>query len=250
METNMFKTARKHETAVDLVLDQIKSLLMERKLKPGDRLPNEKELSEALGVSRGSIREAMKILSAYGLVEVKVGNGTFIAESPGSAIFDSFLSNFCVADNDIETMYESRYMFEVDILQLIMKHRTENGEYIKQMQNNLERLETAIKENASSDELLKLDLEFHYLMGKASCNAVMDQIYHFIMAILSNSIEAGIRKQNGEYILDNHKCILNVILKNDVTRIEEVITRSLNTWTYLQTPSKNKIVFSLSEENN
>lgn len=69
----LFKT-NKRESAVDIVVNNIKQLLVEQKLKPGDRLPNELEISEGLGVSRGSVREAMKILSAFGLVDVKVGN--------------------------------------------------------------------------------------------------------------------------------------------------------------------------------
>ena len=60
----LFKT-NKRESAVDIVVNNIKQLLVEQKLKPGDRLPNELEISEGLGVSRGSVREAMKILSAF-----------------------------------------------------------------------------------------------------------------------------------------------------------------------------------------
>ena len=63
--SNLFE-ASKRESAVDIVVNSIKQLLMERRLKPGDKLPNELEISEGLGVSRGSVREAMKILSAFG----------------------------------------------------------------------------------------------------------------------------------------------------------------------------------------
>ena len=68
---NLFK-ATKRESAVDIVVNSIKQLLADKKLLPGDKLPNELEISEGLGVSRGSVREAMKILSAFGpLAEVK-----------------------------------------------------------------------------------------------------------------------------------------------------------------------------------
>ena len=64
-------------------------LLIDRRLLPGDKLPSELEISEGLGVSRGSVREAMKILSAFGLVDIKVGNGTYVCESPGHGLIDS-----------------------------------------------------------------------------------------------------------------------------------------------------------------
>ena len=61
MEVQKLFKANKRESAVDIVVNNIKHLLMERKLKPGDRLPSESEISEGMGVSRGSVREAMKI---------------------------------------------------------------------------------------------------------------------------------------------------------------------------------------------
>ena len=70
MEVNELFRANKRESAVDLVVNNIKQLLIEKKLKPGDRLPSELEISEGMNVSRGSVREAMKILSAFGLVDL------------------------------------------------------------------------------------------------------------------------------------------------------------------------------------
>jgi len=58
-----YEKASKRESAVDIVVNNIKQLLIDRRLKPGDKLPSELEISEGLGVSRGSVREAMKILS-------------------------------------------------------------------------------------------------------------------------------------------------------------------------------------------
>ena len=74
--SNLFERNDRRQSAVDIVVNNIKQLLIDRKLKPGDRLPNELEISEGLCVSRGSVREAMKILSAFGLVDIRVGNGT------------------------------------------------------------------------------------------------------------------------------------------------------------------------------
>lgn len=73
MDINELFKKDKRESAVDIVVNNIKQLLIERKLKPGDRLPSELEISEGMGVSRGSVREAMKILTAFGLVDIRVG---------------------------------------------------------------------------------------------------------------------------------------------------------------------------------
>ena len=102
--SNLFE-ASKRESAVDLVVNSIKQLLMERTLKPGDKLPSELEISEELRVSRGSVREAMKILSAFGLVDIRVGNGTYVCETPGNTTMDSLLFSFFISNPQIDDIY-------------------------------------------------------------------------------------------------------------------------------------------------
>ena len=183
--TNYFHAA-KRESAVDLVVNHIKQLLVERKLKPGDRLPNELEISEGMGVSRGSVREAMKILSAFGLIEVKVGNGTYVSDAPGNSLIDSFLFSFYLTNPNLQEMYEFRRYVEIDILQLILQ-----------------------------EEMLANDLAFHRLLGKASCNVLMERIYSFIIDFMQDSIAETHKKQKGEFIYRTHKKIFDVIESNN-----------------------------------
>ena len=124
--SNLFQ-ATKRESAVDIVVNSIKQLLMDKKLLPGDKLPNELEISEGLGVSRGSVREAMKILSAFGLVDIRVGNGTYVSESPDSNLLDSLLFTYFVTNPDVNNLYEFRQIFETDIVELVIDHFDENS---------------------------------------------------------------------------------------------------------------------------
>ncbi len=114
--------AKTKVSAVDTVINQIKQLLIDKKLKPGEKLPSEMEICEGLGISRGSVREAMKILSALGIVEIKVGNGTFISEKPNSNMIDSLLFSFLISNPDISEMSEFRKLIELDIVELIIKN--------------------------------------------------------------------------------------------------------------------------------
>ena len=92
--------SEKRESTVDYIINTIKNLLLKRKLKPGDMLPSEAALSESLKVRRGSVREAMKILSAFGIVEVKRGDGTYIAETSSQSIIDPFLFKLILSGAD------------------------------------------------------------------------------------------------------------------------------------------------------
>lgn len=77
---DMFRVREGRPSAVEWVIEKIKELLIDQKLSPGDMIPNEISLAESLKVGRGTVREALKILSAYGVIEIKQGHGTFVKE--------------------------------------------------------------------------------------------------------------------------------------------------------------------------
>jgi DNA-binding GntR family transcriptional regulator len=72
---DIFAVREARPSAVEGVIEKIKALLIEQKLTPGDMIPNEISLAESLKVGRGTVRDALKILSAYGVVEIKQGYG-------------------------------------------------------------------------------------------------------------------------------------------------------------------------------
>ncbi len=75
---DMFAVDEKRLSSVEIVVEKVKELLISQKLKPGDMIPSEMDLAEGLKVSRSSVREAVKILTAYGVLEIRRGSGTFL----------------------------------------------------------------------------------------------------------------------------------------------------------------------------
>ena len=234
MEVNELFRANKRESAVDLVVNNIKHLLIEKKLKPGDRLPSELEISEGMNVSRGSVREAMKILSAFGLVDIKIGNGTYVCETPGNSLMDSLLFSFFVSNPDLENLYEFRHVFEIDVLEMILKHYDENGPERTALENNLNSLKEMMKTGATSQDLRENDLEFHRLLGSCTKNPLMERVYGFVIDFMEPSIIASHKNQKGEIVYQVHKSILDVIKARDYDQIDQVITDSVDTWSVLQ----------------
>ena len=228
MEVQKLFKANKRESAVDIVVNNIKHLLMERKLKPGDRLPSESEISEGMGVSRGSVREAMKILSAFGLVDVKVGNGTYVCEKPGSTLMDSLLLSFFVTNPDPEKLYELRQVIEIDVLEMILRHYDENTAERKALRENLNLLQKLIDKNLSLEQLKTIDLEFHHLMGSCTKN---------VLDFMEPTITATLKTHHGEITYQEHQKILEVIETQDYDHIHDVITDSVNTWSTRQQAS-------------
>lgn len=234
--SNLFQ-ASKRESAVDIVVNSIKQLLMNRRLKPGDKLPSELEISEGLGVSRGSVREAMKILSAFGLVDIRVGNGTYVCESPGNGLMDSFLFSFFATNPDVGSLYEFRQIFETDVLELILKHYDENLAERNEIKHNLADLAKLMEEDANPEALKENDLEFHRLLGSATHNPLVERVYNFIIDFMQPSITATHKNQKGEYVYDVHKDIVDLIETKDTSHISEVIKASVDTWSVLQFPA-------------
>lgn len=227
-------TTNKRESAVDIVINNIKQLLIDRRLLPGDRLPNELEIAEGLGVSRGSVREAMKILSAFDLVDIKVGNGTYVCEAPGNKLIDSLLFTFFITNPDMDSLYEFRRVFEVDILELVLKHYDENMEERAALEKNLVQLQYLIDNKASSDRILENDIEFHRLLGNACHNPMANKIYGFIMDSIRASISNTHKHQKGEYVLKAHQDIYQIITAKAYDRIDECIKSSADIWYGLQ----------------
>ncbi len=231
---NLFEHS-KRESAVDIVVNSIKQLLMERRLKPGDKLPTELEISEGLGVSRGSVREAMKILSAFGLVDIRVGNGTYVCESPENGLLDTFLFSFFMLNPNLENLYEFRCVLEADVLELILKHYEENYTERMALKESLKELEQLMdKAQAKPEELLQNDLEFHRLMGKATGNLLVERVYNFVIDFMEPSIKNTHKNQKGEYVYETHKKVLDIIETRDYEHVRDAVVVSVDTWSELQ----------------
>ena len=100
-------------------------MVVEKKLRPSDLIPSEHVLAKNLKTSRGSIREAMKILSAYGFVEIRHGAGTYISTAENQKIFDPILFKILVSDFDYRELIEIRDAMERGVIKLVIENATD-----------------------------------------------------------------------------------------------------------------------------
>src|SRR5690554_2813919 len=89
-EKNMLKKID-NKTVVEKIVEQITEAIISKQLKPGDKIPTELELIERFGVGRNSVREAIKMLSAQGVLEIRRGDGTYIAKEIYPSVIDSLV---------------------------------------------------------------------------------------------------------------------------------------------------------------
>ena len=175
---------KKKESAVDFVIKTFKEQLEKKELRPGDRIPNETELSEMLSVSRGSVREAMKILSALGVIDIQRGNGTFISQPDSLSSMDPVLFSFLLMSPTKKEIMDFRTAVEREVLYMAVQNA--DDEDIKNLRENLENFKSVSGDGQTLESLkLETDLTFHHLLGKATHNGFMERVYAFAMNYFS-----------------------------------------------------------------
>ncbi len=160
----------------EAAIEQIKELIMSENLEPGAQLPSERELVEALGVGRSSIREALRILEIMGLVEVLPGKGAFVRALTG----DLFIPLSEIVSTQKETLYhhfEARMVLEPAAAALAAKRAS--SQEVEQLRKNLR----TFKENLKKQNLIgiiRADIEFHRLVANATENRTIEILMNTI----------------------------------------------------------------------
>jgi DNA-binding FadR family transcriptional regulator len=223
----------KREEATDFVVKTIKRLLITKKLNPGDKLPNEYELSQSLKVSRGSIREAMKMLSAYGIVKIKRGDGTYIADTSDRISFDPLLFRL-INQGDVNELRELREMIELGIIKLAIQNATQ--EDIISLEKAYAYTAEKIRLGEFEDEvLIETELMFHTALGKATGNKLIQTIYNFVMDLYVPNIYKDKRDEIfGQEALNCHRPIIDSIISRNLKSGEKAIKHSVDVWKHLK----------------
>ncbi len=105
------------------IVKEIRDMIRQEKIKPGDRIPSERELAEKLQVGRSTLREALRSLELLGLIETRRGEGTFLSDHRNHQLVE-VLSTFILQDNKSrEDVWETRLMHEISAIQSICENK-------------------------------------------------------------------------------------------------------------------------------
>jgi GntR family transcriptional repressor for pyruvate dehydrogenase complex len=218
----MFKPI-KHAKVSDEIINQIKILIAQGKLKPGDRLPPERELVKEFGVSRPSLREALNSLVAMGFLEVK-GKRTF-TKSLTSENMQGPLSLPIKTDaQKIFDLIEVRKAIEAWGAFYAAHRATE--EDIKQLENIIEEMKKAFKEGQSWE---KQDADFHLGIAQTTHNTIQTHIMSTIYDLLRESVARVFRdRAKVKKLLDQHYRIFIAIKNHSSDKARERTLEHLN----------------------
>jgi len=204
-----------HVSVADAVVHQIESMLVAGVLKQGERLPSERDLAEALDVSRPKIREALKTLEARQLVEVRHGEGSFIARLTGTAMSPALMQLYSRHSHAFFDYLEYRRAQEAFAAELAAERATASDH--QRISASIERLQKAWEQGDDSSAR-EADFAFHSAIVDASHNAtlihMMGSIYDLTQqGLFYNRKYLKAIDGSGQKLLGQHKAIGKAILE-------------------------------------
>ncbi|MGE4287258.1 MAG: FadR/GntR family transcriptional regulator [Salinivirgaceae bacterium] len=225
---DIFQNLGNRQTLSQKIERTIENAIREKKLLVGSKLPTEREMCEAFGVSRTALREALRRLSARGLINIQKGSGMYVSEIRiEDAINTLNLYYDLKFDNNLlSQIIEVRRIFEPEIAKLAAKNRSE--ENIRELDKNLVDFKKCNHDNTQLEA--DLDNKFHLIIAKSSGNPIMQITMEPIYSLLPrmrNYIYGNIEGEK-ENTIKLHSLIIEAIRKKDVDATYELMKQHLN----------------------
>jgi len=216
-----FEGIRRNKVYEEVAL-QLERLIL-KKLKPGDKLPSERELAETLGVSRSSIRDAIRSLELMGLVAPRQGAGTVVCEVSAESLVSPLTGLLVRQKQHIAELLDFRKMLEPGLAARAATHAS--AEEIAEMEEILRRQEEKVgRGEIAVDE----DSEFHYRVAVASNNTVVLKLLDILMDLLRETRERSLQvKGRPQKSLAGHRRVLTAIKRHDAETAKVAMLRHI-----------------------
>jgi DNA-binding FadR family transcriptional regulator len=214
------------------IASRIEALVLSRALRPGDKLPSERELAESFGVSRPAVREALKLLKERGLVQARMGHGSFVAELGMDSVISSLSVASRLRNSTLGHLNEVRWNLEVHIAGLAAERAT--PEDLAKMETCLQAMEETIED---IPRFIREDMEFHAALAAATGNPIFLILSCSIIDLVQNMrlmLTTPVETALGQTF---HKRLLDCIRRKDPSGAREAMQKHLEHVARLGCPS-------------
>lgn len=211
-----------HSRTADAVVDRLEVLILQGILRPGDRLPPERDLAADLDVSRPILREALSVLEGRGLIVSRHGEGTFLADVAGTVFSEPLVDLIQRHGQAVADYFEFRREIEGWSARLAAERATDSDREI--LRRAIEAMAEAHQRGDAEAEA-ELDLDLHMRIGEAAHNIVLlhtlRSCYRLIAdGVFTHRARMFDRPNVREALLDQHRAIAEAILAGDGDRAE------------------------------
>lgn len=218
----MLKAVQKKRAYEDIV-KQIRGLIEKGRLKRGDQLPAERELTDTFKVSRATVREAILSLEATNLVQRRQGNGTYVIASSEEALVEPLASALFHEKDDIIDIFSIRKVIEPEVARLASEHAA--PEEIRELERILEHQGIEV---AKGGNTVQIDTEFHHLLARMAKNRVMERLLLALFDLLERTREKYLQsEERAEKSLQGHQAIVAAIRNGSGPGARQAMRRHL-----------------------
>lgn len=201
---------------VDNAVDAIRAEIVGNRWAVGEKLPNEARLSESLSISRGTVREAVRVLVSEGYLDTRQGSGTYVLSTA-----DASRPLTMARRADLRDQFEARLALDAEAARLAaIRH---NPAVISGLRSLL--AERGNFDGSNKAEFVARDLSFHKAVVAASRNSVLVNMYEFFSTLISETIEATLREELQEPDMAAHAAIVDAIASGDPDQAEAAVRR-------------------------
>lgn len=218
-----FGTFKKSAISEDITA-RLLTMIKEGELKPGAKLPPERELAEMMQVSRPSLREALRALSIMNIIEIRQGDGTYVTSLEPELLVEHLDFVFSLSDTTIVELFKARRIVEVGLAAMAAEQITD--EEIAKLEDCLTHSIENVDNHAA---FLQADVELHETIVDAARNPFlkrfMASIYHLGRASRSRTVEIpGVVNQ----VVEDHRAIVAAMKARDPEKARQAMLQHLN----------------------
>lgn len=201
----------KRQPVSEQVAQQLLSLIQSGNLQAGQQLPPERELAQTLGVSRPSLREALRALSFLGVVNIRQGGGVFVSSLDPEALLGPIHFFISLDDHNLQSLFEARILIESGLARLAATRISD--EQIERLRACVEMDKEALSDR---ERFTELDVEFHWTIFEAADNSFLQRVAKSLQVLGRASREItshipGVLEQS----LEDHKRIVEAMAARD-----------------------------------
>ena len=224
-----------NESVVQQVINKITDAILAGELKPGDRLPPELELISAFHVSRNSLRSAIQTLRAYGVLEVRRPEGTFVCSNFSPQMLNPMLYSIILHERDsYKDLTGLRQIIDMGISKLVI-NRGLSREETEALERQYDKfIGLLMAEDYDIQAIAEADMGLHELIAKATHNFLAVMLNDFLLNLTSESRYRTIKKifeeNDREYLEKTHRMHLDALEKKPGSNIEEALEFSHYYW--------------------
>jgi len=202
------------------VIDQILSSIEDGSLKAGERLPSEAKLAELTGVGRTSVREALAALRLMGIVETRVGDGSYIRESAGAEVAANGIAQAVAQSEEAQQLQEARAVFECGLVRLVVvRWSPGKAEAFAELLSDM----SDAADRECYEDYLRLHRDFHLRLAQATDNPILERTERSFLEFMDHEGWQDMERQfllpeRAEYLAESvgeHDAIVEAISAGD-----------------------------------